>query len=66
MISDGNGPDPRFPVENSSIRGRGWYPFNPRVELNGEKFIPVGDGGGGDNPPSPFPRSPANKVAWPK
>jgi hypothetical protein len=29
------GPDPRFPVGNSPIRGRVWDEFSPRGDLNG-------------------------------
>lgn len=48
----------RFPVENSSIRGRRWYKFSPHGELNGGKVIPIGDHGEGDGWAIPVPDSP--------
>ena len=55
MHKDGNGPDPRFPVGNSPIRGRGWGQIDPHGDLNGEKFPPVGSGGDGDGGSIPVP-----------
>jgi hypothetical protein len=49
------GPIPRSPVGNSSIRGRGWGDNTPRGERNGQKPIPIGDGGAGYDLSPPIP-----------
>ena len=58
------GPDPRFPVGNSPIRGRVWDKFSPRGDLNGGNLIPVGFAGTGtgNHPPSPFPVYPPHET----
>jgi hypothetical protein len=54
-------PDPRFPAENSHIRGWRWGQFHPHRDLNGRKLIPVRADGDGDDfmSPEPDPRIPA-------
>ena len=64
-IKDGNGPNPRFPAGNSSIREWGRGQFLLYGDSNGRKTIPVGVGGDGDGSLSPNhdPRIPAPLAA---
>jgi len=49
------GPDPRSPMENSSIRGCNWVDFAPHGGLNGQNSSPSGEAGAGAFPGSPSP-----------
>ena len=63
------GPDPRFPVVNSSISGWGWRRINPHGEGYGRNVVPIRDGGDGDGclvpDPDPYQPAPRSSEAGP-